>query len=104
LENLLLNAHEAGADQGTVTLSEGRSGSGMATIAVADNGPGIAEDLLPEAIFEPFKTTKPKGSGIGLWQVKRLTAALGGSIAAVNGASAKGAQFTISLPKSGSAV
>ncbi len=96
LENLLLNAHEAGATEGTVALSADPDETGMVTLTVSDNGPGIAENLLPEAIFEPFKTTKLKGSGIGLWQVKRLVAGLGGAVTAHN--SAKGARFVISLP------
>lgn len=92
LENLLLNAHEAGANEEWVFVSGGES----ARVVVVDNGPGIREELLPDAIFEPFKTTKPTGSGIGLWQVKRLTAGLGGSVFADNVES--GARFTITLP------
>jgi len=37
----------------------------MAWIAVADTGPGIAEDVLPR-LFDPFFTTKPAGKGTGL--------------------------------------
>ncbi len=97
LENLLLNAHEAGATLETIRLSGGESGEEPATITIADNGPGIPDNLLPDAIFEPFKTTKPKGSGIGLWQVRRLIAGLGGDVSADN-AENGGARFTISLP------
>jgi putative PEP-CTERM system histidine kinase len=100
LENLLLNAHEAGATEGRVrTSGEGEPVPTEATIVIEDNGPGIPKDLLPDAIFEPFKTTKPQGSGIGLWQVKRLTAGLGGSVSAAN--AERGARFTISLPVKG---
>ncbi len=96
LENVLLNAHEAGADKGKVIVSGEEPGAKTATITIADNGPGIPEDLLPDAVFEPFKTTKPRGSGIGLWHVERLTAALGGAISAANAGG--GARFTVSLP------
>ena len=37
----------------------------MVRISVADNGPGIAPDLI-ERIFDPFVTTKPVGKGLGL--------------------------------------
>ncbi|MBW2740132.1 MAG: ATP-binding protein, partial [Deltaproteobacteria bacterium] len=62
-----------------------------------DNGPGIAEELLPDVLFEPFKTSKDGGSGIGLWQVKRMAASLGGSVSAENRLEG-GARFVIRLP------
>ncbi|MCD6225196.1 MAG: hypothetical protein J7K32_06710 [Deltaproteobacteria bacterium] len=78
LENLLLNAFEA-REKGTVVQI--RTGSnddtGQAVVEIIDNGPGIAEELLPDALFEPFKTDKDGGNGIGLWQVKRLAPPLG---------------------------
>ena len=63
---------------------------------IIDNGPGIAEELLPDLLFEPFKTTKDEGSGIGLLQVKRLAAGLGGSVSAENRKEG-GARFVIKL-------
>ena len=56
-----------------------------------------AADLLPDALFEPFKTTKPKGTGIGLWQVRRLVTSLKGTITAGNVAGG-GARFVVRLP------
>jgi len=38
--------------------------AGQAVVEIIDNGPGIAEDLLPNVLFEPFKTSKDGGSGI----------------------------------------
>jgi two-component system nitrogen regulation sensor histidine kinase GlnL len=38
---------------------------------VKDNGPGIPEDLMAH-LFEPFVTTKPKGSGLGLALVAKI--------------------------------
>jgi len=52
---------------------------------------------LPDLLFEPFKTMKDGGSGIGLWQVKRLATALGGSISAGN-LPEGGARFVVRLP------
>jgi len=100
LENLLLNAFEA-REKGTVVQI--RTGSnddtGQAVVEIIDNGPGIAEELLPDALFEPFKTDKDGGNGIGLWQVKRVVVGLGGSVSAENRLEG-GARFVIRLPLS----
>jgi two-component system, NtrC family, nitrogen regulation sensor histidine kinase GlnL len=46
---------------------------------VKDNGPGVPEDLLPH-LFEPFVTTKPSGSGLGLALVSKIVGDHGGII------------------------
>jgi putative PEP-CTERM system histidine kinase len=98
LENLLLNAFEAGGDGTVVMIRIGRDDAvRQAVVEIMDNGPGIAQELLPDGLFEPFKTTKDSGSGIGLWQVKRVAAGLGGSIAAENRLEG-GARFVVKLP------
>ena len=98
LENLLLNALEAGGDGRVVRISTSRDDDqGQAIIEITDNGPGIAANLLPGALFEPFKTTKPKGTGIGLWQVRHLVTSLKGTISADNVAEG-GARFVVRLP------
>ncbi len=97
LENLLLNALEAGGDNAQVKIRCYNDSNRKAVIEVVDNGPGLPSELLPNAIFEPFKTTKPKGSGIGLWQVEQIIKSLEGTISAVN-CPAGGAQFTVCLP------
>jgi putative PEP-CTERM system histidine kinase len=98
LENLLLNALEAGGDGQAVRINASRDDDqGQAVIEITDNGSGIAADLLPDALFEPFKTTKPKGTGIGLWQVRHLVTSLKGTISAEN-VSEGGARFVLRLP------
>ncbi|MCK5508294.1 MAG: HAMP domain-containing histidine kinase [Desulfobacterales bacterium] len=66
---------------------------------IIDNGPGIAEELSPDVLFEPFKTGKDEGSGIGMLQVKKMAASLKGSVAAEN-SPAGGVRFVVFLPLS----
>lgn len=96
IENLLINAQEAAGENARVTISCRRD-NGQVIIVVADNGPGLPVDLLPDAIFEPFKTTKEEGSGIGLWHVKNSVTSLKGGITTGNMAGG-GARFVIALP------
>lgn len=97
LENIFLNSFEAGG--GTILLKALRNPGEAEEVVIEslDNGPGIEPELLPEVLFEPFKTSKEGGSGIGLWQVKRLVASLNGTISAGN-IQDVGAIFTIRLP------
>jgi signal transduction histidine kinase len=62
--NILMNAGQAIAERGIITVSTGQSGDKV-WIAIGDDGEGIPADVLPK-IFDPFFTTKPVGSGTGL--------------------------------------
>jgi signal transduction histidine kinase len=62
--NLVVNALDAMAGEGTLTLRTARDGD-RALVEVADTGPGIPEELR-QRVFEPFFTTKPVGQGTGL--------------------------------------
>lgn len=97
LENLLLNSLEAGGAGTKVLIHTTRIVPEVIELEIIDNGPGIPPDLLPDFLFEPFKTAKPKGSGIGLWQVRSLVESLGSTIAAENIAQG-GARFLLRLP------
>ncbi len=72
LYNLLLNACEAApVSGGVIEVSAGES-SGAITIAVADNGPGIAESIR-ERLFHPFVSYgKENGTGLGLAVVQKI--------------------------------
>jgi signal transduction histidine kinase len=66
-------------------------------IAVSDNGPGIAPERR-DKVFDPFYTTKAKGTGLGMAIAKRIVEAHGGRIAVVETGD-PGAVFLITLPK-----
>jgi C4-dicarboxylate-specific signal transduction histidine kinase len=82
LVNLIINARDALADsqqpQIRVML---RPVDGMLELSVADNGPGIPQEVQTK-IFDPFFTTKPpgKGTGLGLSVIRRLVQDVGGHI------------------------
>ena len=101
LHNLLLNARDALAGRAqpqvylrTRTLVE--KGANFVELRVEDNGPGFPEAMLGR-LFEPYVTTKEKGTGLGLAVVKRVVEEHGGSIAAENLAQG-GAGVTLRLP------
>jgi CheY-like chemotaxis protein len=68
--NLLNNARDAMSGRGRIKLAVMRE-AGIPTLYVADWGPGIAPDLR-ERIFEPYVSTKSKGSGLGLAVCRRI--------------------------------
>jgi signal transduction histidine kinase len=69
--NLLLNAMHASSEGQSIDVSLERSGNSKAVLTIADSGEGIAANAL-EHIFEPFYTTKPSGTGLGLAVVKAI--------------------------------
>jgi signal transduction histidine kinase len=70
VKNLLMNALEASEDGGAIALKVRRS-SEYLTLIVSDRGKGIDESIQAE-VFKPFYTTKPEGSGLGLYLVKNF--------------------------------
>ncbi|WP_278923151.1 MULTISPECIES: sensor histidine kinase [Pseudophaeobacter] len=98
--NLILNATQAMAGAGSLTLSlcaAERDGKVGALLTVADTGCGIAEDQIG-AVFNPFYTTKlGEGTGLGLSISQTLVQRAGGIISAFNRAEG-GAAFSIWLP------
>ncbi len=99
LVNLLLNAIEASAGGGKVRITTRyrpeREPPGI-ELVIDDEGPGIARSCLPE-IFKPFFTTKSRGTGLGLCNVKRIMESHKGTVSATN-RHPTGASFSIFLP------
>lgn len=106
LLNLVRNAAESvcefrreGTPAGHVVIRGERTesaGAGMVRVVVADDGPGIPEDVLPK-LFLPFYTTKPDGTGLGLAVVQKIAVNHGGGAEARN-LPAGGAEFILTLP------
>jgi two-component system sensor histidine kinase PilS (NtrC family) len=113
--NLLINAAQAiNSDRGEITLTAHYTAGGLTAarelkpaapgaspktkveIIVRDSGCGIGENEQNK-IFEPFYTTKERGSGLGLSIVYRIIEELGGTIS-VKSTPTQGACFTICLP------
>jgi PAS domain S-box-containing protein len=95
--NLILNSAQAMNHSGRITLSAAPVGDHEVAISVADTGSGIPEELR-ERVFEPFFSTKHKGSGLGLPTAKRIIDAHGGRLTIGSSPSA-GAAVCVVLPR-----
>jgi signal transduction histidine kinase/CHASE1-domain containing sensor protein len=97
--NLLDNAKDAIIARhlggGQILVQVDRDGD-QARVRISDNGGGITDEMLPR-IFEPYFSTKPGGTGIGLYMSKMIIEnSMGGTITACTLES--GAEFTVSTP------
>ncbi len=95
LYNLILNAAQATAPGGTVTVKT-RAAGGMAEISVIDRGSGIDPAHL-NTIFNPFFTTKPQGVGLGLAIVAKIVDEHSGKIS-VESEAGRGSVFRVQVP------
>jgi signal transduction histidine kinase len=95
LVNLIKNAAQAMTTGGVLTLQTGENSDGV-WVSVTDTGGGIPPEKL-NRIFEPFYTTKKKGSGLGLMIVQRIVRAHNGRIELESNVG-KGTTFRVWLP------
>ena len=91
-------APASGATGGSLTLRS-REGEGHVAVEVADSGPGFAQKIIARA-FEPYVTTKAKGTGLGLAVVKKIADEHGARLDIANRVEdgvVKGAQVSLSF-------
>ncbi|MGW7515436.1 ATP-binding protein [Streptomyces sp. NPDC054796] len=102
LGNLLENAVRHG--EGTVTIEVApaptRTGDEGTAVTVSDEGPGIPEESMGRVFTRFWRGSKRGGTGLGLYIVKGIVEAHGGTITVGRAAEAGGAQFRFTLPVS----
>jgi signal transduction histidine kinase len=95
LLNLLTNAYEAMQTGGSVRLSAQLCGDGI-EVTVRDDGPGM-DEATAQRVFEPFFSSKIKGTGLGLAVSKRIVESHGGSLS-LDSAEGDGCTARVWLP------
>jgi nitrogen fixation/metabolism regulation signal transduction histidine kinase len=99
IHNLVQNAQDAGGSEITIR-TQWLEASGRVRLSVLDSGTGFDEQVLKRA-FEPYVTTKAKGTGLGLAVVKKIADEHGARVNIKNrleGGTVVGAQVSLSLP------
>lgn len=94
--NLLKNALEAMQDGGEISIEITADDRSVSTV-FRDSGTGMSEEQLAH-LFEPYRTTKAKGTGLGLMISARIVRDHGGTITAES-KPGNGTVFTVSLPR-----
>jgi nitrogen fixation/metabolism regulation signal transduction histidine kinase len=112
IHNLLQNAQDAsesaasevGGSSGAITIrTQWQEAAGRVRLSVRDQGAGFADPILKRA-FEPYVTTKAKGTGLGLAVVKKIADEHGSRVDIANrmfDGKVVGAQVSLSLPAQG---
>lgn len=96
LQNLVGNAIDIVSEHAEITVAVTPVNSQQVDIVVADNGPGLSEEMN-EKIFEPFFTSRAQGTGLGLAVVRAVAEAHDGEVW-VKSIAGHGAMFGLRLP------
>lgn len=94
--NIFTNAYESLKEEGQITVSA-LINEDSVELKISDNGMGMSKEFIETSLFKPFKTTKKKGFGIGLFQCKTIIEAHGGNID-VRSKEGQGTTLTVRLP------
>ena len=94
--NLVVNALQIGGPSVKVSIEVARESARRGRITIADDGPGVPEDLA-DRLFEPFVTARPSGNGLGLAIARRIVERHRGTLVLERGG-ARGARFSMYLP------
>jgi two-component system cell cycle sensor histidine kinase/response regulator CckA len=103
LLNLCINAAEAGGGRGRIEVRfreprpEEARGRGWLVLEVSDQGIGMSDEVK-DHLFEPYFTTKPSGTGLGLASVYGIVRQLGGRVQAES-VLGRGSSFIVTLPR-----
>ena len=97
IHNLLQNAQDAlvGTEEPRLVVASSYTDRAV-QLTFTDNGCGFPEGLIQRA-FEPYVTTKPRGTGLGLVIVKKIVEEHGGAVTIAN-VTPRGARVTVRLP------
>jgi signal transduction histidine kinase len=101
LSNLILNSLDALPESGAVLCVRVRTSQGKVHITIADNGAGI-EPSIYENMFQPHRTTKSQGTGLGLWLSRKIVEKHNETIRCRSSRQpgGSGTTFRLSLPRS----
>lgn len=95
--HLLDNAIEASPADVPVRLGV-RADADRIVVDIVDNGPGMSAEFVRDHLFRPMSTSKPQGSGIGVWQARALLQEAGGDLAVLTQPGA-GTTMRLILPR-----
>ena len=93
--NIFSNAMEAVVEGGLITVSASRA-NGSVVVRISDDGEGIPQQVL-DHLFEPFQSTKPNGSGLGIFAAKHILEMHRGSME-IETEKGRGTSVTVTLP------
>ena len=93
--NLLKNAVEASLETNGEVRIRWETEAGFVKVVIRDDGPGLPDSAN---LFVPFFTTKPSGSGIGLFLSRQIAEAHGGSVTVRNRENTRGCEAILQIP------
>ena len=94
--HLVQNAQDATPNEGRIQILQSIE-NGNILLKFIDTGHGMTEEFIQNQLFKPFKSTKGKGMGIGVYETREIISALGGTID-VESTPGQGTCFSIRLP------